>query len=44
LYGLNDGVGLDMSVHSLDYNNLGAEGARVLADALRVNTTLQTLQ
>ena len=33
-----------MRMHSLDDNNLGAEGARVLADALRVNTTLQTLK
>jgi hypothetical protein len=34
----------DTSVHSLDRNNLGVGGARHLADALRVNATLQTLE
>ena len=30
-------------LYSLDYNNIGVKGAKDLADALKVNTTLTTL-
>jgi hypothetical protein len=32
------------TLRSLEYNKIGAAGAKSLADALKVNTTLQTLK